>query len=663
MTDHIKSKYSILFIDDEEKSVKYFKKLFGNHFKIIATTQPSDVLKIIDERPGEIAVVVSDQRMPSASGVDLLANIKKKNHNIVRVLTTAYASLENNIAAINKGNVFAYLSKPWDIEEVKAALNRALAEFESRQNYISLSGSIAHEMRNPLGSVRQSTQLIKEKLSFAHLKEKSCCDDEEKITPLTKSEFDEIIESLNIADSSAQRGNAIIDIILNNISGKPANMGNFVNLKASSIVNKVMVEYAFKNGEKDKVDIDIIEPHDFLIRCDETSLMYVFFNLIKNSLYYSQSKADFHIKIRTQEQADSNKIYVYDNGPGIAHDKLDSLFGAFNTSGKVDGTGLGLSFCKKSMQSIGGDITCHSKEGYFTEFTLSFPKTSTQTTESFVNKILLVDDEETNLLIIKALLEKRLYSTKCDKVKSGQEAIKMVQDNEYNVILMDIKMPDMNGINTVKEIRKFNSQVPIIAYSAKDLELVIDDLKSSGFNGYVSKTSSKMALLRMVSKWGIVNLITNLLKDKTATQALHKKRVLLADDEEINLLITSKYLSKYQIELDKARDGSEVLELVEKNQYDLILMDIQMPKMDGLKTIRELKKLKQHNNLHKTPIIAITGDNNKNQIRKLLDAGFDDYFIKGDDYNSLSEIMEFWGSNDVDDNLFISLPTSKVKEN
>lgn len=661
MTDQLKSKHSILFIDDEEKSVKYFTKLFGNYFKIIATTNPNEVLKIIDEKPGEIAVVVSDQRMPSASGVDLLASIKKKNQNIVRVLTTAYASLENNIGAINKGNVFAYLGKPWDIEEVKSALTRALEEFESRQNYISLSGSIAHEMRNPLGNVRQSAQVIKAKLSLAHLKEKTCGSDPEKITPLSKAEFEDIIESLDVADSSARRGNAIIDIILNNISGKSANLDNLANLKASSIVQKVLKEYTFKHDEKQKVIIDIDQPNDFLINCDETSLIYVFFNLLKNSLYYVSSKEDFKIKIRAEECSGKfNKIHVYDNGPGIPSDKLENLFGAFSTSGKAEGTGLGLSFCKRSMQTIGGDISCNSKEGEFSEFTLEFPKLEDSKEKLHSNKILLVDDEETNLMIMQALLEKRLHATKCDKAISGKDAIKMVKNNEYNIILMDIKMPEMSGINTVKEIRKFNNNVPIIAYSAKDLDLIIDDLKDSGFNGYVSKTSSKMALLRMVSKWGVVRLIKNILKDKSSAQSLNKKRVLLADDEESNLLITAKYLSKYQIELDKAKDGSEVLELVKDKSYDLILMDIQMPQMDGIQTIKEIKNLQQHNNLDHTPIIAITGDNAKNKIREILDAGFDDYFIKGTDYEDLSEIVEFWGNNkNEENNVFISLPASK----
>ncbi|MBU6338371.1 MAG: response regulator [Rickettsiales bacterium] len=656
--DNIRSKFYILFLDDEENSVKYFDKLFGQFFKVIATSDPSEILRIIDEKPEEIAVVVTDQKMPTASGVDLLALVKEKNRNIVRILTTAYASLENNIEAINKGNVFAYLTKPWDFENTKAILTKALEEFEIRQNYISLSGSIAHEMRNPLSNVRQSTKLVKERLSAAHQQERFCNGAAEKITPLTKQDFQDIISSLDLADRSATRGNAIIDIILNNISGKSAIVGNLHVVPATTIIKKVIDEYAFKDNEKAKITVNAEREHDFKIRCNENSLIYVFFNLLKNSLYYASSTPDLHIIIRIEDGKDQfNRIYFRDNGPGIPASKLDGIFGAFSTSGKKGGTGLGLTFCKRSMRSINGDILCNSEEGKFTEFVLEFPKVTNETYQNeSENKILIVDDQETNLMVTKSFLEKSLYATRCDKATNCNEALDLIKNNRYNVILMDIEMPEIDGILTTKEIRKFNNGTPVLAYSSKNLDLVISDLKTSGFNGYVSKSSSPAILLKMVSKWGMVKLKDEV-KEARNQEYLRKKRVLIADDEESNLIITAKYLSKYQVEIDKARDGSEAIGLIKKNNYDLILMDIEMPKMDGIEAVEEIRKFQKNNNSSRTPVIAITGDNHKLQIYKILSAGFDDYFIKGNDYDDLYRILEFWSSMASDrSNVFISLP-------
>lgn len=656
-----KSKFCILFIDDEEKSVKYFQKIFGQYFNVVSTSDPKEVLGIIDSKSDEIAVVVSDQKMPNASGVDLLAAIKEKNRNIVRILTTAYASLENNIEAINKSNVFAYLSKPWDIEESISIFSRALEEFEARQNYLGLSGSIAHEMRNPLSNVRQSTKFVKERLATAHLNERYCGKDEEKVTPLTKQDFQEIVTYIDIADSSAKRGNAIIDIILNNINGKGIDTDDFTDILASSFIKQVITEYTFKDGEKERVTVKIKPNQDFEFRGEETSAIYILFNLLKNSLYYLSSYPNLNIDIRLEIGTDNfNRIYIKDNGPGIPKNKLNGLFGAFATSGKREGTGLGLSFCRRSMRGFGGDILCNSEEGKFTEFVLEFPKISTEVLKkTSTNRILLVDDQETNLLVLKTLLEKKLHSTTCDKAMNGEEAVEMVRKNQYNIILMDIEMPKMNGIIAVKEIRKFNQDTPIIACSSKDLESVIEDLKSSGFNGYVAKTSSHSALLKMVSKWGVVKLIEAILEKDSITDSLHKKRVLLADDEESNLLITAKYLTSHQADVDKARDGIEVLEMVKKNNYDLILMDIQMPNIDGIAAIEEIRRFQQKNSLKHTPIIAITGDNGTTQIHKILNAGFDDYFIKGNDYDDLSNIVAFW-SNTKDDpkDIFVSIPAS-----
>jgi two-component system CAI-1 autoinducer sensor kinase/phosphatase CqsS len=643
-----KSNFYILFIDDEEKSVKYFEKAFGEDFNIIATTNPDDFWKIFNAKSNQIAVVVSDQRMPDQKGTNLLAQIKEKNSDIIRILTTAYSSLEDSIEAINKSNVFAYLTKPWDFNEIRTILYLALNEFERKRKYLSLSSSIAHEMRNPLHSLRQSTEFIRNKLSEAHLNEKYCGNStEEKIIPLIKKDFSEIIDSLDLAFSSARRGNIVIDIILSSIRGKPIDTKSFRNIPVSEVMEIIMREYSFTENERGRVAINIDQKQNFILRCSDTLLSYVFFNLFKNSFYYISSHPNLTIQIRAESGNDDfNRIYFRDNGPGIHKDKIPNLFEAFSTFGKEGGTGLGLAFCKRSLESFGGSISCNSVEGEFTEFVLAFPKI-TEGLNRPNSSILLVDDQETNLLTTKKLLEKNLESTQCDLAKGGEESIQLAKKNNYDLIIMDIEMPEINGLMAAKKIREFDKTTPIIAYSSRSLEEVSESLKNSGFNGYVAKHPSIPSidtLLKTASKWGMIRPKKSFLIDSEIKRILENKHILLADDDKTNLIIASKFLKNYNAKVEEVENGEAALEMVKKNHFDLILMDIGMPKMNGIITAKKIREFQKENNINPVPIIAFTGDNEREKINEILNSGFDDYFIKGSDPSELTETIAFWNN-------------------
>src|SRR5690606_35853171 len=133
--------------------------------------------------------------------------------------------------------------------------------------------------------------------------------------------------------------------------------------------------------------------------------------------------------------------------------------------------GLGLAFCKRTMLAFGGDIICESELEKYTRFTLLFPQLSNAESEQaheMLRKktILIVDDQEINLIVNKIEIEKTLSYVTCHVAQSGVEAIEMVQKNSYHLILMDIQMPGMDGIETTKEIKKFNRTIPVVAYSS-----------------------------------------------------------------------------------------------------------------------------------------------------------------------------------------------------
>jgi two-component system CAI-1 autoinducer sensor kinase/phosphatase CqsS len=206
----------------------------------------------------------------------------------------------------------------------------------------SLAGSIAHETRNPLAGI------------------KGCCD-------LMKTNLQELIEYVDLIADSSNQGLAMIDMILANIREGEIDKSNFTDLSISDTVKKAIKQYSYKN-EDEKVLVNLDLDNDFIFKGDENMMIFVIFNLLKNSFYYKSK-----IEIRTEVKSDGNYLYFKDYGHGIEADKLELIFESFFTSGKKDGTGLGLPFCRRIMRAFEGEIICRSEVGVWTEFEMTFP--------------------------------------------------------------------------------------------------------------------------------------------------------------------------------------------------------------------------------------------------------------------------------------------------
>lgn len=208
------------------------------------------------------------------------------------------------------------------------------------QRIKSLAGSIAHETRNPLASIKQGCDIIK-----------NC--------------LDEAMEFLDLISTSSTRGLMISEMILANIREEKIDNSKFTNLSIAKIVKSAIREFAFESKKEEGLVNANLES-DFIFKGDETLMIFVLFNLLKNSLYYKA-------KINIWLNADKKCLYFKDDGVGIPADKLELIFDDFFTSNKKGGTGLGLPFCKRVMNAFGGDISCKSFEGEGVEFCLNFP--------------------------------------------------------------------------------------------------------------------------------------------------------------------------------------------------------------------------------------------------------------------------------------------------
>ena len=542
----------------------------------------------------------------------------------------------------------------------------------------SLAGSIAHEIRNPLNTIDFVSSQMNDLLKNDH----------------NLTQIEEKILSFNSQISDAvSSSNRIINMILSDLRDSPISEQDFSYLNSREILSKIIKKYGYKTTEeRNKVIFDSsLTNNIFTLRVVEERFTFVVYNLLKNALYYLKEYPDSIVRIGAESQEINNVswnvIYIHDTGPGIPKETLPKLFNDFYTSGKKDGTGLGLSFCKRNMKAFGGDIICESEFGKWTKFSLLFPKVDQDLINQEANqssdknsddktknkpfiaidkdagktKILLVDDEQTNLLITKAMIEKNL-NILCELAHSGKEAIEIESHHieDHKLIITDIQMMETNGIAAAKNIRTFNKQIPIVALTSLEYE----DLQKNDhdyFSDHLSKPVSGHILYRTISKFipDLKDSVDYLGDPDQYLPDIKSKKILIVDDQELNLSIFSKKMQNLGMEVTKATDGKEMLEVYQnslievsadnkkiiKSQFDIIVTDVNMPIMsgtDGAKKIREIESSKNISYKNRIPIIALSGDGTEEDIKHFFEAGMSDYFIKGSDVNKLIKIITIY---------------------
>ena len=374
---------------------------------------------------------------------------------------------------------------------------------------LALAGSIAHEMRNPLNKFSLLADLIQEKLSRNQLN------------------ADDIQEIAGLIKVTAKGANSVIDLILSNIANKEINKADFHILSVEKTIREALKLYPLKPGEQEIIHLDIAR--DFSIVGSGTLLHYVLFNLLKNALYYFPGHPHMLITISTRTINNFGYLLFKDTSVGIAEDKIKSIFSAFITLGKKNGTGLGLPFCKRVIESFGGNINCESELGKYTQFTMSFPMADQilpleeQTTTKAVTKmqqiipehidqsglenvseesvdqiVLLIEDESINRLLVKSLLAD-LDGIKLYFAEDGKKALQQVRSIGPDIILMDLNVPHLAGEELIDTIlaSDLNKRPVIISLSGNDPNKAI----RAKLDDVLIKPVSKQDLIRKIQHY------------------------------------------------------------------------------------------------------------------------------------------------------------------
>lgn len=524
--------------------------------------------------------------------------------------------------SIVAGYLFSYSNRRGQVAMEKNAALQALA------------GSIAHEMRNPLGQVKLNLEIIEQQLP-AYKREESSSGANNTAHETLFHVLDSLYQHVAWCQIAVKRGTQIITMILDEVREKPISKSSFVHVPAALITRKAIDEYGFESDlERAKIIFD--DSGDFMFRINETMYIFVLFNLIKNALYFLESLPESKIYIMLENGDDCNRVKVKDTGPGISPEYLDKLFDPYFSASKKGGTGLGLSYCKRVMHAFGGDITCRSVEGEYTEFVLTFPIVTSAEIERSHNelinenralfekkRILVVDDIEKDRATIKDVLMPLVAAV--DEAANGDEAIEKLSAAGYDLVVMNLAMPILNGYEATEMIRngqagKDASSIPIVAYTEQSYSIAHGKSKKAGMQGLITKPCTEHDLIREIAA---------VFKDFQGI-SLHKmkgRKVLIADDSAVNRIGLAILLEKYGMTVDAAENGRDAIEKLESGGFDLVLMDIGMPKLDGLEATRLIRQ-SEHPKVSVMPVIGFSGETDEQLIKGAIAAGMSDYLIK-----------------------------------
>ncbi|MFT5795787.1 MAG: two-component system CAI-1 autoinducer sensor kinase/phosphatase CqsS [Ulvibacter sp.] len=574
---------------------------------------------------------------------------------------------------------------------------------EQHRRLSSLAGSIAHELRNPLGAMKLATDNLSYNTSKTQL----------------------INFKRHVDKTIALAGN-VIDMTLQELGGKMFAEDDFHYYSAQKSVIDAIIIYGYKsNEEKEKIfiklgknkiisasnaeqEINSISDNkdvNFILSINDAAFKYILFNIVKNALFYSKDYPKSTIIIEFEKEQKIHKsiikkfnlnpdtkkyniLSITDTGPGISEDIITKIFIPYFTSGKKDGTGLGLDFCQRIMDDFGGAIICESELKKYTKFSLLFPilggdiiavetkkMLKLEATErkasqegnnpdligvesNLVKKnILLIDDVRTNMEVLGKDLEIKCPNFIITKITNPLEAITLIkekkkQNSQFDLILTDIEMPEIKGDELIKRVRTklkiSKDDLPIIAYSSRLDSAIQEKSIRAGANSYYQKPKELKFLARNISKWTLNDYIPSRGKININDNILLKdKNIIIADDDPMILMLTARNFKDTGANITECHDGKDVIDLIKDNQlnnYHLIITDINMKNIGGIELtnyIRE-EELKQETS-RKIPIIAITGESDKKYIFDILNNKVDDYLIKGKaSKEDMVTLSKFW---------------------
>ena len=521
-------------------------------------------------------------------------------------------------------------------KQLKEALKSAEQANQAKSDFLA---RMSHDIRTPMNAIMGMATIAK-----AHVDERErILDCMEKINGASKLLLSLINEVLDM--SKIESGRLIL-------SEDEFNVGELL----QDLV--VMMQPEIKNKQQ-TLNIHVKNLRHENVKGDTQRIKQVLMNILSNAIKYTPENGRITIEIYEKDPHNGigNYQFVFeDNGRGMKPEFLDKIFEPFERASddeikRIQGTGLGMSISHKIIQMMGGDIKVESEYGKGSRFTIDMPLVCRdQKPDDKIEveglEVLVVDDDKIACLNTSSCLREIGINSEC--VYSGSEAIEKVRqhhlaEKEYFAVIIDLKMPQMNGIETTRQIRRFvGADVPIIILSAYDLEEYEAEAKEVKANGFITKPLYKSKLLQVLRSFLDEGDQPEPIRPfKLSNVDYSGKRILLVEDNELNREIAVEIIGSTGITIDTAINGLDAVHKVAQSEegfYQIILMDIQMPIMDGYEATRQIRSLQRRDIAH-MPIIAMTANAFSEDVTNAIKAGMNYHLAKPIDIGALMGIL------------------------
>lgn len=648
--------YSILLVDPDIDTVSTYRaegedgkaiaNYFSRHNNCWSKGIQSYANELLSERSRDEFIEKLSLEHIRKGGNDYSLTYEKLTKKGIIYLQVRVSFVRENdggvVAVIGTRNVDDLIKKERQQEmALQAAYDAAEAANKAKTDFLS---NMSHDIRTPMNGIIGMTAI-----AAAHIDDKERVKDSlQKITQASKHLLSLINEVLDMSKIESGKVKLIEEEF--NLSDLVDNLLTMTNAQIEEHHHELCVNIS---GVK----------HEAVIG-DSLRIQKVFTNLMGNAVKYTPDGGKIRLSI-SEKPSSQAKIGCYefifeDNGIGMSEDFIKKIFEPFaratdSNVNNIQGTGLGMPISRNIVRMMGGDIKVESKLGVGSRFTvtiyLKLQDTKDLYNEKFIDlDVLVADDDSLSLESCCNMLED--LGMKADGVTTGKQALEQVvlhnkQEKQYFACIIDWKMPDMDGIATTRAIRNaVGEDVPIIIISAYNWSDIEQEAREAGANAFISKPLFRSRLAstfnKILGEDGNENSEVTL--KSLENMDFSNRRVLLVEDNELNAEIATVILEMTGLKVEHVSDGTEAVDRMSESSdgyYDIIFMDIQMPKMNGYDATRAIRSM-ERNYCKKIPIIAMTANAFAEDVQAAKTVGMNEHIAKPLDMDRLAKTLNRW---------------------